>query len=150
MDLEGTGTRDNGWSGLKLRCNLDGIIIIKFVNLCLKVAVFATILCLGIVLPVNFTAQCVDNDSVSTSDRNSTDGLCSNITELTTFEKTTFANIPQLAYGDNSTWYSPDIFKNAFSDSTSTGITMRMLATMMACFAIYTYTCGKKRNRSDA
>ena len=138
--IDGTGTRDNGWSGSKLRCNLDGIILIKFVNLCLKVAVLATVLCLGIVLPVNFTAQCVPGIY---DDFDEGQKFCNNITQLTTFEKTTFANIPDLVYGDNSTWYSPDIFKNAFGDAT--GITMRMLATMMACFAIYTYTCGKNK-----
>ena len=47
--IDGTGTRDNGWSGPKLSCNLDGIILIKYANLCLKVAVLATVLCLGLV-----------------------------------------------------------------------------------------------------
>jgi hypothetical protein len=134
--IEGTGTRNNGWSGTKLRCNLDGIILIKFVNLCLKVSVLATILCIGLVLPVNFTANCV-----SEAYEDIDEFVCENITQLTTFEKTTMANIPQLIYNDNSTWYSPDLFKDAFGDST--GITMRMLTTMLVCFAIYAYACGK-------
>lgn len=131
--IEGTGTRNNGWSGTKLRCNLDGIILIKFVNLCLKVSVLATILCICLVLPVNFTANCLSEAYEDIDDFG-----CENITQLTTFEKTTMANIPQLIYS-NSTWYSPDLFRDAFGDST--GITMRMLTTMLVCFAIYAYTC---------
>lgn len=134
--IEGTGTRDNGWSGTKLCCNLDGIILIKFVNLCLRVAVLATILCVGLVLPANFTAQCVPEAYDDFEEGNRT---CYNFTQLTTFEKTTMANIPQLVYSANSTWYSPDLFKNAFGEST--GITIRMLTTLLVCFAIYTYTC---------
>ena len=136
--IDGTGTRNNGWSGPKLSCNLDGIILIKYANLCLKVAVLATVLCLGLVLPVNYTAGCPDSYEVT--DEGSR--VCSNITQLTSFEKTTMANIPELVYGDNSTWYSPEIFHTAFGDST--GVTMRMLTTLLVCFVIYTYTCGKK------
>jgi len=134
--IEGTGTRNDGWSGTKLRCNLDGIILIKFVNLCLKVAVLATVLCLCLVLPVNFTAKCV-----AETYEDFDEGLksCLNMSEFTTFEKTTMANIPQLVSSTNSTWYSPDLFKNAFGESTE--ITMRMFTTLLVCFAIYAYTC---------
>eukprot|EP00536_Pseudo-nitzschia_multiseries_P011223 jgi/Psemu1/289570/fgenesh1_pg.371_\ len=134
--IEGTGTRKDGWSGPKLRCNLDGIILIKFVTLCLKVSVLATILCVGIVLPVNFTAVCVPGQYPSI-----TEGLriCGNTTNVTTFEKTTFSHIPSLIYYSNSTWYSADLFTNAFS--ASTGITLRMLTTVLVSFVIYTYTC---------
>lgn len=34
--VNGTGTRNKGWSGSKLRCNLDGVILIKFCVLALK------------------------------------------------------------------------------------------------------------------
>ena len=136
--IEGTGTRNKGWSGSKLRCNLDGIILIKFVNLCLKVSVLATILCVGIVLPINYTAKCVPEAYENINQGNE---VCGNLTELTTFEQTTMANIPQLVYHTNSTWYSPDLFTNPFGEST--GITMRMLTTLLVCFGIYTYTCGK-------
>lgn len=134
--VQGTGTRNKGWSGTKLRCNLDGIILIKFVNLCLKVSVLATILCIGIVLPINYTAPCVSEQGIS-----QTYDICQDSANATAFEMTTFYNIPELVYQTNSSWYSPDLFKNAFGDST--GITMRMLTTLLVCFAIYTYTCGE-------
>ena len=136
--IEGTGTRKDGWSGTKLRCNLDGIILIKFVNLCLKVSVLATILCVGIILPVNFTADCVPEQY---PDINEGVDVCRNTTNVTTFEKTTFSHIPSLAYYSNSSWYSADLFKNAFGEST--GITLRMFTTVIVCFVIYAYTCGK-------
>ncbi len=135
--VEGTGTRNNGWSGVKLKCNLDGIILIKFVNLCLKVSVLATILCIGLILPVNFTANC-NPDYYKDLEG---EGFCSNFTAMTTFEKTTLANIPEISRSPNSTWYSPDLFRNAFGEST--GITMRMMTTMVVCFCIYGYTCGE-------
>mmetsp|Transcript_18278 Transcript_18278/g.50913 ORF Transcript_18278/g.50913 Transcript_18278/m.50913 type:complete len:1171 (+) Transcript_18278:158-3670(+) len=134
--IEGTGTRRDGWSGPKLRCNLDGIILIKFVNLCLKVSVLATLLCVGIVLPVNFNAVCVPEQYPSIEEGLN---ICGNTTNVTTFEKTTFAHIPSLVYYSNSSWYSADLFANAFSEST--GITLRMLTTVLVSFVIYTYTC---------
>ena len=139
--VEGTGTRNNGWSGEKLKCNLDGIILVKFVNLCLKVSVLATVLCIGLVLPVNYTANCIP-DYYDGIDENSTE-FCQNFTALTTFEKTTLANIPDIARTPNTTWYSPAAFADAFGDST--GITMRMATTMVVCFIIYFYTCSKYR-----
>ena len=56
--IDGTGTRNDGWSGLKLKSNLDGIILLRYHSLCLKVSIFATALCLLIVLPINMTAPC--------------------------------------------------------------------------------------------
>ena len=134
--IEGTGTRNNGWSGTKLRANLDGIILVKYVNLCLKVSVLATFLCIGLILPVNYTANC-DPEAYEGTDEVG----CANFTSLTSFEKTTIANIPEIARSPNATWYSPDLFKDAFGESTE--ITMRMALTMLVCFAIYAYTCGK-------
>ena len=56
--IDGTGTRSNGWSGSKLEANLDMVILLRYHSLCLKVSIFATILCLLIVLPINYTAPC--------------------------------------------------------------------------------------------
>lgn len=138
--VEGTGTRNNGYSGAKLKCNLDGIILVKFVNLCLKVSVLATVLNIGLVLPVNFTANCIPDLYEKVIDGNYTE-ICSNYTALTTFEKTTFANIPDVVVSPNTTWYSPALFTSAFGESTE--YTMRMFTTMIVCFIIYGYTCGK-------
>ncbi|VEU39163.1 unnamed protein product [Pseudo-nitzschia multistriata] len=53
---------------------------------------------------------------------------------------TTFSHIPSLVLDSNTTWYSPDLFTNAFNKSTA-GVTLRMLTTVIVCFIIYTYTC---------
>ena len=56
--VPGTGTRDNGLSGLMLKVNLDGIVLIRFHQLCFRVSFLAAILYILIVLPVYKTAQC--------------------------------------------------------------------------------------------
>jgi hypothetical protein len=137
--VKGTGTRNNGWSGWKLRCNLDGIILIKFCVLCLKVSILATILCIGVILPLNITAECNPEAYEDIEIGNQT---CMNTTELNSYEKTTYANIPILVLSANSTWYSKSLFTDAFSKE-STAITMRMFAILFVACVIYTYTCGK-------
>ena len=56
--VPGTGTRDFGLSGLMLKVNLDGIVLIRFHHLCFRVSALAAILYILIVLPVFKTAQC--------------------------------------------------------------------------------------------
>lgn len=56
--VPGTGTRDYGLSGLMLKVNLDGIVLIRFHHLCFRVSCLAAILYVLIVLPVYQTAQC--------------------------------------------------------------------------------------------
>ena len=90
--LPGTGTRKDGWSGKLLSCNLDGIVAIKFHALCLRVAIFASCLCVFVVLPVNWTAQCEASYESA--------GICINITDLTNFEQTTLANIPPMHFDE--------------------------------------------------
>ena len=85
--VKGTGTRNNGWSGWKLRCNLDGIILIKFCVLCLKVSVLATILCIGVILPINFTAEC---NPAAYEDFDIGSQTCINTTVLNAYQKTTY------------------------------------------------------------
>lgn len=64
--IPGTGTRNKGWSGLPLKANLDAIILLKYHSLCLKVSVFATLLCLTIILPIYSTATCDPGRTVLT------------------------------------------------------------------------------------
>jgi hypothetical protein len=56
--IPGTGTRKDGWSGPMLKCNLDGIVMLKFHTMMLKISILASVLCMFIVLPLNYTAQC--------------------------------------------------------------------------------------------
>ena len=56
--VPGTGTRDGGLSGLMLKVNLDGIVLIRFHHLCFRVSSLAVLLYILIVLPVFKTAQC--------------------------------------------------------------------------------------------
>jgi hypothetical protein len=89
--IPGTGTRQNGHEGPLLKINMDGVILVKFHTLCLKVAVLSTILCIAIVLPLNYTAGC---DLTDLAALESTE--CQAIQNLTNFEITTLANIPSL------------------------------------------------------
>jgi hypothetical protein len=84
--IPGTGTRKNGKEGSLLKCNLDGIIILKFHTLLLKVALFATIVCCSIILPLNMTAACESEVSGALT--------CENVTNLDSYSKTTLAHIP--------------------------------------------------------
>lgn len=56
--IPGTGSRNNGWAGPALRWNLDGVILLKYHRLLSKVALLATVLCLGVLLPAFMTAEC--------------------------------------------------------------------------------------------
>lgn len=56
--IEGTGSRNNGWAGPTLKWNVDGVILLKYHMLLLKIAMLATILCLFILLPTFATADC--------------------------------------------------------------------------------------------
>jgi len=133
--LPGTGTRKNGWSGKFLHCNLDGIIVIKFHALCLRVAVFASCLCIFVVLPLNVTAPCYP--MVSGMD------LCSNITNLTNFEQTTLANIPPLRFPsrvveiDAGGGRIPSI-EEIFPDAP--GSTWRLYVIVVVAWAIFFYS----------
>jgi Late exocytosis, associated with Golgi transport len=56
--VPGTGTRNDGLSGALLKVNLDGIVLLRFHHLCLRVCSLACFLYLVVVLPVYATAQC--------------------------------------------------------------------------------------------
>lgn len=80
--VPGTGTRKGGLEGALLKANLDSIILIKFHDLCLKVCALTTFLAMVFILPLNWTATCVD---------------C----RLTDYETTTLANIPPITKDNN-------------------------------------------------
>jgi hypothetical protein len=155
--IPGTGTRSNGWSGAMLKCNLDDIVVIKFHALCLRVAIFATILCLVITLPLNYTAPCDPlRQGVS---------VCANITDLTNFEQTTLANIPPMELASSSgveggaedsqaeddgggiRYFFAFSFREYFLNFP--GITSRLFAVVLVAWCIYTYACGKSLKKKN-
>jgi len=93
--VPGTGTRKKGMEGSLLKVNLDGVVLLRFHEMCLRVSLLGTILCLVVILPLNLSAQCYNVDD---EDANVT-SLCLDTTvyNKTDFEKTTLANIPQLS-----------------------------------------------------
>jgi hypothetical protein len=84
--IPGTGTRLQGWSGPNLKANLDGIVMLRYHVLMLKVSIVASIYCMLWLLPLFYTVSC---DPVNL-------GLasCINQTNLTDFEALTIANVP--------------------------------------------------------
>jgi hypothetical protein len=83
--IPGTGTRDGGLSGPMLKVTLDGIVLLRFHALCRRVAVVATFLCIGVLLPSYWSAQCF-----TPKDLDST--TCEvNAYNLTDYERTTLA-----------------------------------------------------------
>lgn len=89
--VPGTGTRDGGLSGALLKVNLDGIVLLRFHHLCLRVCTLACFLYLVVVLPVYATAQCSriggDRDSPQCGEE---------YYNLTDYERLTLTNIPTL------------------------------------------------------
>ncbi|GKY91495.1 hypothetical protein MPSEU_000121700 [Mayamaea pseudoterrestris] len=111
--VPGTGTRQDGNSGSFLQVNLDGIILLRFHALCTRIALVASLLCVGLLLPLYYTAAnaqqgchgAANATSNGTSifnnetiDYNCTDATTF-ISNLTDYERTTIANVHPY-YGD--------------------------------------------------
>jgi len=105
--VPGTGTIEKGMGGRLLDVNLDGIVFLKFIDLCRRVCVVQTILAMLILFPLNWTSWCYnnrpepgeeDNDwgsicGMGSSDNNST----SDYYNMTDYVRTTISNIPSLS-----------------------------------------------------
>jgi hypothetical protein len=89
--VPGTGTRDGGLAGTMLKVNLDGIVLLRFHHLCLRVSSMAAILYMCVALPLYFTVQC----SRLGGDEGEPDCLESNY-NLTDYQRLTLANVPTL------------------------------------------------------
>lgn len=96
--IPGTGTREKGLSGLMLNVNLDGIVLLRFQAICLRVCGTATALFVMIAIPAYLSAQCY------TRTEDNGQGCGGNEYNLTNYERTTLANVPTI-YGtfSNST-----------------------------------------------
>jgi hypothetical protein len=88
--IPGTGTRENGLSGLLLRVNLDGIVLLRFHSVCLRVAGLACALYLLFGVPIYLSAQCYNTDDLTG------DGCGTNAYNLTNYQRTTLANVPAI------------------------------------------------------
>ena len=141
--IPGTGTRENGWKGPTLNCNLDGIILLKFHVLGFKVAMLSTLLSLSIVLPMNWTSPCDYSQATSTSNTTNTSfsenvtyneyafNDCQSWNNRTNYERTTLANIPSVSNAKNAHEYF--LFH----------VHARLYAVVLVAIAIYIYVCGK-------
>ena len=101
--IPGTGTRDNGYAGALLRVNLDGIVLLRFHALCLKVSLFVALVALCWLLPLNYTAGCYKFRHTTADDVSNGRTIpeeCSsdsNYGQFTNYDRTTIENIPALA-----------------------------------------------------
>jgi hypothetical protein len=91
--VPGTGTREGGLSGSMLKATLDGVVLIRFHAMCLRITALATALFVVIIMPVYLSAQCY---RLSEEEALSRPGCASVSYNLTNYEKTTLANVPSL------------------------------------------------------
>ena len=91
--IPGTGTRDDGWSGPTLKMNLDGVILLKFHRMLFKIALLATLVSCGVLLPT-YTSSVCDPDIVSERE-------CKRLWALTDFENLTISHVPEVRRNDD-------------------------------------------------
>jgi Calcium-dependent channel, 7TM region, putative phosphate/Late exocytosis, associated with Golgi transport len=92
--IPGTGTRQEGRAGSLLHVNLDGIVLLRFVAMCLRVCCLAALLLVFFGIPIYLSAQCYapqGDDDISYS--TTCDSTSYN---LTNFERTTIYNVPTI------------------------------------------------------
>ena len=128
--VPGTGTRSGGLDGILLKVNMDGIVLLRFQSLCLKLCVLITALFIFVILPLNLTARCNYEESpgapVSCFNRTQTN--------LTNYDTTTLANIPDLAGGTNSGI-------NVFVDGEHASTLLRLYIIVLCTWIVYFVTC---------
>ena len=112
--------------GPLLKCTLDDIVLIKFHALCWKVALFSMVLCLLVVLPLNYTAEC-DPAVIGSVE-------CDELLNMTDFEQTTLAHVPSLK------GTAEDISDR---DSLIVDVNARLFGIVLVAWLIYGFTCGK-------
>lgn len=93
--------------------------------MCLKVALLATVLCIGICLPINYTACFSDENLMNEC------SVRQNVTSMTNYEKTTLAAIPQIIPRSN------DIFATTIAPST---LLARFYTIVLVAWLLYFYT----------
>lgn len=99
--VEGTGTRDGGRSGPLLATNIDGIVLLRFHALGRKIALVATIWCIGLLLPLYYTSPCLTFDSIADDDKIRLYNCDRNVTVLSDYGQTTLSRVPVLHPNDH-------------------------------------------------
>jgi len=125
--VPGTGTRDDGRSGLLLKVNLDGIVLMRFHHLCFRVSILAAFLYTLIVLPVFRTSRC----SMVSGDFDSPSCLTQTISD---YERFTIENVTPL----NNT-ITP-LSKNSVEDEGRGSILARLYTVVFVSWIITYYT----------
>lgn len=92
--VPGTGTREGGMAGMLLKVKMDGIVLLRFHTMAMKVAGLATVLLLGIILPAYTSGQC--HRRAHADEDGAVDGCATKAYNVTNYERTTIANVPSL------------------------------------------------------
>ncbi|GAX28816.1 hypothetical protein FisN_35Lh018 [Fistulifera solaris] len=127
--VAGTGTRKQGKHGRLLNVTLDGIVVLRFHALCMRVALFATVLFLCILLPLYATAGCADAPQWK--------GCAGTNGTFTDYERLTMANIPSVftpTYSTKTTG-TPDV----------TSVRARLFTVVLVFWMLVIYTCWQLR-----
>lgn len=135
--VPGTGTRDGGLSGSLLKVNLDGIVLLRFHHLCLRVCSLAMILYLLVILPSYATARCsrIGGDYYS-------ENCTRPVYNLTDYERLTLANIPTLEVEREAT--AKGVFRSFF-DPVHNGNLARLYATVFVSWIVTWYAMHQLR-----
>lgn len=101
--VPGTGTRQGGLSGSMLHVTLDSIVLLRFHALGRKLTMLATLLCLGLLLPLYLTTPQQQWLEIPNENCTSASTQCSNFTlkpyyHSNLYKKTTLGNVPNLFY----------------------------------------------------
>ena len=97
--IKGTGTRQNGMSGSLLKCNLDGIVLLRFHALGLKLSALTTVICIFILFPMYWTADCSE---LANSNDQWNEACATESYNLTNYEQTTIANVPSTSISQSN------------------------------------------------
>lgn len=137
--VPGTGTRSQGLSGVLLKVNLDGVVLLRFHHLCLRVCSLACFLYLLVVLPVYTTAQCsrIGGDYGTLN----CEGENFNTTEYN-YQRLTLANIPTLEFPSPEGF--GDMILNFFLPEHS-GLLARLYAVVLVTWIVTYYVLSELR-----
>jgi len=130
--VPGTGTRSNGLSGVLLKINLDGIVLIRFHQLCLRVSSLALFLYIVIVLPIYKTSQC------SSVGGDITSSICLE-QNLTEYQRLTISNVP-LHNGNTTLHNNVDEGTIGSFIPVHGGVVLRLYIVVFVSWIIHWYT----------
>ncbi|CAB9496984.1 expressed unknown protein [Seminavis robusta] len=125
--IPGTGTRNDGLSGHLLTVNLDGILLLRFHALGLRIASFASFIYCVIALPLYVTSRCFHNPFQNTTELslNCTDEDTYN---LTSYDRLTLTNVP------------PVNEATAF-EASQVGVYVRLYIIVLCSYVVCWFTC---------